>query len=46
MGDRDTMLEELKKFFKDGFYDQLERLSDMAIMTLFGILNGRTIKKK
>lgn len=44
--DRNTMIKEIQKFFVDEFHDQLERLSQMAILTLFGILHGRIINKK
>ena len=49
MSDREMMIKELKKYFKEEFYRQLERLSDVSIAELFRVLNGRwlfTMKKK
>ena len=41
MSDRDVMMKEIKKYFKEDFYRQLERLSDISIAELFKVLNGR-----
>jgi|TARA_Y100000310_G_C20464616_1_gene707004 hypothetical protein len=41
MSDREVMIKELKKYFKEEFYSQLERLSDVSIAELFRVLNGR-----
>jgi len=41
MSDRDVMMKEIKKYFREDFYRQLERLSDISIAELFKVLNGR-----
>jgi len=41
MSDRDVMMKEIKKYFREDFYRQLERLSDISIAELFRVLNGR-----
>jgi hypothetical protein len=41
MSDRDVMMKEIKKYFKEDFHRQLERLSDISIAELFRVLNGR-----